>query len=85
MGCDCCKFNDKLEKLFTFLGVYICYECKGKGRIEKITCCDRETITCPECKGNEFIIEEDSILKSLIDEQNNEEEHDDLLGIGLCD
>lgn len=91
MGCNCCNSNDKLEKLFTFLGIDICYECKGRGRIEKrsergCSCCERETVTCPECKGSEFLVEDDSILKTLIDCQDNQDSQDDSLSnIGLCD
>ena len=66
-GCNCCKSGDKLNKLFTFLGLYICFKCKGTGRVKKENCCcDVEIITCPECGGDEFMVEEDSILKTLI-------------------
>ena len=84
MGFDSCKSSDKLEKLFILLGINICWKCKGVGRIEEVSCscCSSEITTCPECDGNEFIIEDDSILKSLIDNRNNEEEDS---SIGLCD
>jgi DnaJ-class molecular chaperone len=85
MGCDSCKSNEKLDKLFSFLGIYICCKCKGRGRIEENTytcsCCRAETITCPECKGEEFIVEEHSILKSLV-ERDQDDDQDDT---GLCD
>lgn len=86
MGCDCCKSSGKLEKLFTFLGIHLCYECGGSGRtrarLERdCSCCERETTTCPECKGAEFLVEEDSMLRSLIDTNSD----DEFSGVGLCD
>jgi hypothetical protein len=82
--CSSSENSDKLEKLFTFLGIHICYECKGKGTVKEIVCqcCEINTITCPECKGEEFIIDDESILKSLI--PTSETEHEEF-GIGLCD
>lgn len=76
----------KLEKLLSFLGVTLCYKCRGKGRIEErahngCSCCDREITTCPECKGDEFIIEEHSIFKSLTNSDEDETSHN----VGLCD
>lgn len=80
MGCDSCKSMDKLDKLLSFLGVSLCYKCSGRGRVEVIICCcERETITCPECDGLEFTIEEDSILKPLLGSDDTLEE------LGLCD
>ena len=83
MGCDSCKSMDKLDKLLSFLGISLCYKCKGKGRVELVTCscCQSEITTCPECEGHEFIVEEDSILKSLLDLDDEA----DSGGIGLCD
>ena len=82
--CSSSENSDKLERLFLFLGIHICYECKGKGTVKEVVCqcCEINTITCPECKGEEFIIDDESILKTLLPE--TPDPLDDF-GVGLCD
>lgn len=81
--------SQKLEKFLAFLGIYLCRECGGKGRITRTTCscCAPEIETCPDCKGEEFMFEEYSPLKSLFEQARDQEADQEPVtdGVGLCD
>ena len=75
--------SEKLEKLLDFLGIDLCWNCKGKKRIKHTicSCCEPEVISCPECKGEGFLVHEYSLLKNFL----ATDEDDEIEGIGLCD
>lgn len=74
--------SDKLEKLLDFLGLRLCWNCKGEKRIKHTicSCCEAEVITCPDCKGEGFTVDEYSPLKNMLTP-----DEDDFEGVGLCD
>lgn len=64
---SCCDNKKLLKNLLEYLGMYVCYDCKGTGVVTyescKCGCCGTEMHTCTHCKGERFVLEDESILK----------------------